>query len=635
MKNYINVPSDVQYLSDWKDFNRVLPTGKYIFNKVKTGCGASTYFLTNQYPTIVCFPRKLLIRNKMDQIPGMYSVLSPDTEEWANSEEDMAKEFSDKLSELGAYLSSTTVPKILTTYDSFSLVYNYLMSVNSSALRGFLVVVDEWTSMFDDTSFRARQTFEFMTSVLGVDNDVILMSATPPDDAKIEQVPEFRDLPIYELVWSDTVFVKPFINYEEITDVSYSVSKIIQDYREGRTPSKLIGGTVVSSSEAVFFLNNVASIMAIIEKNKILPGEVNILCAKSGQHKKRLRRISRKFKTKYDYGTIPQRGEPHKMFTFCTKTVFLGCDFYSTNAYTYIISNPNKKETALDISSEFYQIIGRQRLAENVFKDEATLLYTSSGIGTEEELNMIINEKTKTTNSYLKVFSNTTDSDARDAMIEVSDESFKLSNYLYSVYVDKNQGVKDLRFNYLVPIQERAVFDNMNRIYNNTFSVARKLAEAGLLDYRDEIISDVFPIFRGTSNFQTLLKFYCEYRDQHPERAAALGEATFIPIVFHKYYNELGSAKLKTLIYLEKNILNEYKISNTSNNITAIIQSKFLVATRYTNKDIKSELQSIYNSQGIVKKAKAGDIENYYTVKRAVINIGGSYKEGFELISKK
>jgi len=32
-------------------------------------------------------------------------------------------------------------------------------------------------------------------------------------------------------------------------------------------------------------------------------------------------------------GDIPQRGEPHKMFTFCTSTVYIGADFYSTNAY--------------------------------------------------------------------------------------------------------------------------------------------------------------------------------------------------------------------------------------------------------------------------------------------------------------
>jgi hypothetical protein len=105
--------------------------------------------------------------------------------------------------------------------------------------------------------------------------------------------------------------------------------------------------------------------------------------------------------------------------------------------------------------------------------------------------------------------------------------------------------------------------------------------------------------------------------------------------VFHKYYNELGPAKLKTLIYLEKNILNEYKIGSNSNVIDNMISSKFSVSSRYTNKYLKSELQCIYDSLGIVKTAKASDMNEYYETKIVSIVINGKRDKGLELISKK
>lgn len=50
------------------------------------------------------------------------------------------------------------------------------------------------------------------------------------------------------------------------------------------------------------------------------------------------------------------------MFTFCTSTAYAGCDFYSTNAATFVISDCNRPNTAVDIATELVQIAGRRRL---------------------------------------------------------------------------------------------------------------------------------------------------------------------------------------------------------------------------------------------------------------------------------
>lgn len=50
------------------------------------------------------------------------------------------------------------------------------------------------------------------------------------------------------------------------------------------------------------------------------------------------------------------------MFTFCTRTVYLGADFYSLCARSFIFSDSNIDSLAVDISEDLPQILGRQRL---------------------------------------------------------------------------------------------------------------------------------------------------------------------------------------------------------------------------------------------------------------------------------
>ena len=44
---------------------------------------------------------------------------------------------------------------------------------------------------------------------------------------------------------------------------------------------------------------------------------------------------------------VLKKGETHKMITFCTSTAFAGCDFYSTNASTFVISDCKRINTCL------------------------------------------------------------------------------------------------------------------------------------------------------------------------------------------------------------------------------------------------------------------------------------------------
>lgn len=60
----IQIPEGVFYLGNYPELLNLLPSQTFIFNKVMTGCGATTMFLDDAIPTVLCSPRKELIHCK-------------------------------------------------------------------------------------------------------------------------------------------------------------------------------------------------------------------------------------------------------------------------------------------------------------------------------------------------------------------------------------------------------------------------------------------------------------------------------------------------------------------------------------------------------------------------------------------
>ena len=118
-----------------------------------------------------------------------------------------------------------------------------------------------------------------------------------------------------------------------------------------------------------------------------MPDEVSIICSSTQDNIKKLKSLSDDMGRKYEIAEVAGKGQPHKMFTFCTSTVYVGADFYSESAYSYIFANPNINSMAVDVSVDLQQIIGRQRLESNPFKNSGTLYFkTKAPRRTIEEL---------------------------------------------------------------------------------------------------------------------------------------------------------------------------------------------------------------------------------------------------------
>ena len=368
----IPVPRDVNFISEWKDYS--YPQGHCIVDKTICGCGYTEFCLRNDIPTILLSPRKALLENKERQhnrpdengqilYPVYYfrnekealvdfdNSLVPDKGEEKNvtslsftvidknamaiSQEEKAQYLMNLKMQLSNYLQTTqTIPKILVTYDSL----HYIVEVLGDRISEFSIIIDEFQSLFTDAVFKPEVEISLVEEVLINLPNVIYLSATPMLDRYLSLVDYFKTLPYYKLVWPDNKIQHVKIKRKRVDSIVSACSDIVTRYKSGNFEKRLDkNGNIVKSNEVVFFVNSVKTICNIISKNKLKPEECNILCAKSKKNSAKLKRLGKLF----GYGVVPLKGEKHKMFTFCTRTTYIGADFYSPCATTVICSDIN------------------------------------------------------------------------------------------------------------------------------------------------------------------------------------------------------------------------------------------------------------------------------------------------------
>ena len=220
-----------------------------------------------------------------------------------------------------------------------------------------------------DASFKADTELNFV-SILQDCPNVTYLSATPYIEEYLNELDEFKDLPYYELKWYPDRLQTIKIDLRKTYHLGMDIDKIVQDYLNSHFPEKVDeNGIAHQSKEVVFYTNSVKFIISTIKRNGLTPDQVNVICADTNKNKNSLKKIG------LELGTAPLEGEPHKMFTFCTRTTYAGADFYSTSAMSVIVSDCSIDALSTDIRMDFPQIMGRQRLKENVFRDECIFIY--------------------------------------------------------------------------------------------------------------------------------------------------------------------------------------------------------------------------------------------------------------------
>ena len=682
-KFVIEVPAGVRYLGEWNDFKFNRFPAKCIINKQLPGCGFTEYSILGDEFVILASPRIMLINNKadqhsdvflvkneMDKDPGIDKDLNKSPKEGSKSAEKVMSEeeieeknsiiFNRIKNELKLYLDNCRIrckaPKILVTYDSYHIVKDILSSDEfGDIFKRFYTVVDEFQSILHDSRFKSDTEMQFLNN-LKSSHSALFVSATPMMDDYLNMLDEFDGLPYFQLDWGKndpTRIIKPNLDIYLMRSVNEKAGQVIKTYLDGNFESVTVlkdGKPVtVTSTEAVLYVNSVNHIISIIKRMNLSPSQVLILCSNTDENQKR---IWSKLGRGFNIGHVPNpnKGEKFPMFTFCTRTVYLGADFYSTCARTFIFSDANIDSLSVDISEDLPQILGRQRLNENPWKNSATFYYRTTADYRKmkkEDFDNKLEKKKKKTENLLKAYRSATDNSVKCDLAEAYQNLAKLLNYknnyvaVNKIYnpVAKKMILKPV-INKLVYINELRAFNIQQIDYKDRFTVFSTVNNQFT---PDDIINHEVAGFLMVYNAKTTrydkLKLLSEYDMSDKAREIILGQISDDDEV-KSYYLVLGPDRLKELGYSVTLIKKELKIVTfDEGKLKEEIYNNFNVGDKLPLSDIKTKLQTIYTKVNYDKTPKAIDLNNYFETKESTMRtiIDGVKKtvRYYELLSKK
>ena len=673
----IIVPRGIRYISEMDSLFRFykLPV-KCIINKQLPGCGFTEYCLRGPENVILCSPRKMLLKNKKDQHGRDVYLVINELEKEVPIDKDLSKidksinrgdQFMEKLDEMvngkntvynrlmneikdylneRKYLGDKPC-KILVTYDSYRIVKDILTSLG--IFQSFYTIIDEFQTILHDAKFKSDTELDFLYH-LHQSHSALFVSATPMLEEYLNMLDEFDGLPYIDMNWGKedpSRILKPALKVLSMMSVGTKLPEIIQSYKSGNFESaiRMINGypTKIISDEAVFYVNSVNHIVSIIKKCDLQPEEVNILCSNTPDN---LKKIQKRLGKKFVIGEVPLKGVKPKMFTFCTRTVYLGADFYSLCARSFIFSDSNIDSLAVDISEDLPQILGRQRLFENPWKNEATFYYRSTcdyRKVSQEEFNKEIERKKKATSDLLSAFSTALD-DVKYNLAKKYQSDVKSNNYKNDyIAVNEHQGGTLVpALNNLVLVNEIRAFKIQQIDYKDRFTVFSTVHNTlSPDDIVNRKISDFLKEYQELGTFKAKLKLLCEYSFNDQIIGVVLdqiGEHDNIK----SYYLALGPQKLRALGYDKYKIEKELGIVTFSQELLVnTIYSEFKVGDKLTLANIKSRLEYLYPSISYTATPKAKDLENYFEVKLIYVTIldetTGKKKQtkGYELLKRK
>ena len=669
-KTVLNVPKGIRFLSDWDGF--ALPENPSIINKQITGCGFTEWCIKSNINLVLCSPRIILLENKEDQHPGevyyarndldleldvgkdlnnnspKYKEEDVPTQQELDQIKDSVQKFRDNVYINYFNCNQLGKPcKILVTYDSFKHVKEAL----GREIENFYIVVDEFQSIFTDSKFKSSTELEFLNHLQGLDK-VSFVSATPMMDDYLEMLPEFKDLPYYELDWGaeDTGrIIKPQLEVIPCQRILDAAERFIRPYLEGNFEKSCcidIKGNIqeIESKELVIYVNSVKNICDIIRRNGLTYDNTNVLCSNTPNNRQKIRKAFG-FTKKSDpsgIGKVPKRGEIHKMFTLCTRTVYLGADFYSTCARSLILSDANIECLAVDITLDLPQILGRQRLLENPWKNRATLYYRSilkKNIKTGNYLKDFVGEKRSKTEELLAIY-NKCNTKEKHTLAETYLYVAKSKNYKDNYVAVNTHAGKDLLpvFNNLVMISEIRAFQIQQVDYKDRFTVFKTITdEFDTLD--NNSIIGIIDEFNSLTLFPDKMKVLCDIKDLSANEINSILD--LVPIVYKNYYLTLGKDKIKALRYKKNLLEREYNriLNNQSkaDDLKELIYKTIEVGNRYTRQALKIIVSDIYKESGIESTPKASILNEYFEIKKVLITnkTTGIRENGYLILKKK
>ena len=342
----------------------------------------------------------------------------------------------------------------------------------------------------------------------------------------------------------------------------------------------------------------------------------------------------------FGIGSIPLKGEQHKKFTFCTSTAFAGCDFYSTCASTFVISDNKKAYTSIDIATELAQIAGRQRLKCNPFRDTTTFIFNVDvGENEENSYKSALDAKLQKSVKNANYKNSVVDKDLKEDFIKETVDSQKLNKFSKS-YVYYDEIHQKFSVNRMAYLNDCFSYDVQKENYSDGIRVRKQLEDSGFDVNGNEVYSDYeeqLECIIKKESFADRMKRYCEYRKNK--------EACMFVLVdevmerqnedLKLYYDSLGYERIKALGYKELNLKNEMMNKQATFHLYKEFRAIFPVGTKMLTDVIKLKMEEVYARYGIRQKGVASHLEKRFGIKIKPAKIpvsDGSRKGGYEFV---
>jgi hypothetical protein len=290
------------------------------------------------------------------------------------------------------------------------------------------------------------------------------------------------------------------------------------------------------------------------------------------------------------------------------------------------------------------QILGRQRLKENPWKNCATMyvkVIDKKHILEKEVFDKRIEEKVKKSENLLSGYWEAKDSikhDLAENYLTVAKLCHYKNNYVAVTEVRNwttGQVVKlEPVFNNLMLVSEMRAFDVQQIDYKDRFTVFSAVDQEGIEGVTQKACEMAIE-FNGVGDTSRKLKMLVELDTLEGVTKKDISSfLELIPPKFKEYYTIMGPDFIRANKYQEADIRREWiKLrANKTIDIASEIYKIFEVGKRYTKADIKETLKGLYSRLGYQKTAKASDLEEYFSLKKIFTS---DKKNGFELLEKK
>lgn len=587
-------------------FLDTLPIG--ILNKKKTGCGATSVVLENHEDVIVCCPTVHLIKNKVAQYPQErcpYILLGV----MGGVYQEQITEYITKCRE-----EYNQPVKIMVTYDSFHRIKNVL----EDAINNYKIIVDEYQELLDSCVYRQEAILTLLRELRPLNNtNVTYLSATPiPLNYRPD---ELAGLTEYEIVWGNGELLRPIRH--KTNKPLMPVVNMILSHKQG-LPLQIEGNRV---EEYFFFINSVTAIKSIIDKARLTSEEVKVICASNHKNERTLGEIH-----------ISDLSSPNKTFTFCTKTVFCGADFYSDAGLAVIVSNGINKNTMLDIATDIQQIAGRIRTSTNPFKNIIYHIFnTGISCQSQAEFDSWLNERIESAQGYINAYNRAISDVERNSFIE----RLRIDKDELAMY---DNDTNEIKLNSLKINHFRYKFESIDSVYRNGIGIREAYLRAGfdlsIAQQWEQMASDYICNMNGTPRFELL---YEEYLSEK-EKARRFGGVTdrtkeieSLNNLVKLAYEYLTPEKVRALRYNSTDIRNQidFELPATQIAIKESLREKFSEGGIYTNKDARILYQETLDSLLLKRNAKVAELrDRYFVAVDAKPTVDGKRKSGFRIV---